>query len=180
MRKNTPKRSCSILPKWKKGVKTAAHMYHPSHREYPPRGCRALQFHECISLFYWNCVFTSPNFWPGLHHDVKFLLVIQYDILAPLSLSPIHTLKPPAPIVKNAYKIVNSFTHYLLTLGDFAENGGLRNGTQQDLNKMVDQVKFLGTKRSSRCRKWGAKPRILCFRFNLFRRKMFDYILLRC
>ena len=36
MRKNTPKRSCSILPKWKKGVKTAAHMYHPSHREYPP------------------------------------------------------------------------------------------------------------------------------------------------
>ena len=38
MRKNTPKRSCSILPKWKKGVKTAAHMYHPSHREYPPRG----------------------------------------------------------------------------------------------------------------------------------------------
>ena len=45
MRKNTPKRSCSILPKWKKGVKTAAHMYHPSHREYPPRernsdGCK--------------------------------------------------------------------------------------------------------------------------------------------
>ena len=38
MRKNTPKRSCSILPKWKKGVKTAAHMYHPSHREYPPPG----------------------------------------------------------------------------------------------------------------------------------------------
>ena len=34
--KITPKRSCSILPKWKKGVKTAAHMYHPSHREYPP------------------------------------------------------------------------------------------------------------------------------------------------
>ena len=34
--KYTPKRSCSILPKWKKGVKTAAHMYHPSHREYPP------------------------------------------------------------------------------------------------------------------------------------------------
>ena len=46
MRKNTPKRSCSILPKWKKGVKTAAHMYHPSHREYPPppppRGSRQL------------------------------------------------------------------------------------------------------------------------------------------
>ena len=37
MRKNTPKRSCSILPKWKKGVKTAAHMYHPSLRKYPPR-----------------------------------------------------------------------------------------------------------------------------------------------
>ena len=40
-----------------------------------------------------------------------------------------------------------------------AENGGFRNGTQQDLNKMVDMVKFWGAKRSSRCRKWGAKPR---------------------
>ena len=37
--------------------------------------------------------------------------------------------------------------------------GGFRNGTQQDLNKMVDMVKFWGAKRSSRCRKWGAKPR---------------------
>ena len=44
MRKNTPKRSCSILPKWKKGVKTAAHMYHPSHREYPPRANRSFQY----------------------------------------------------------------------------------------------------------------------------------------
>ena len=43
MRKSTPKRSCSILPKWKKGVKTAAHMYHPSHREYPPpRGVKSM------------------------------------------------------------------------------------------------------------------------------------------
>ena len=40
-----------------------------------------------------------------------------------------------------------------------AENGGLWNGTQQDLNKMVDKVKFWGAKRSSRCRKWGAKSR---------------------
>ena len=40
-----------------------------------------------------------------------------------------------------------------------AENVGFRNGTQQDLNKMVDMVKFWGVKRSSRCRKWGAKPR---------------------
>ena len=37
--------------------------------------------------------------------------------------------------------------------------GGFGNGTQQDLNKMVDMVKFWGAKRSSRCRKWGAKPR---------------------
>ena len=37
MRKNTPKRS-SLVPRGsKKGVKTAAHMYHPSYREYPPR-----------------------------------------------------------------------------------------------------------------------------------------------
>ena len=36
MRKNTPKRS-SLVPRGsKKGVKTAAHMYHPSYREYPP------------------------------------------------------------------------------------------------------------------------------------------------
>ena len=34
--KKHPKKSCSILPKWKMGVKTAAHMYQPSHREYPP------------------------------------------------------------------------------------------------------------------------------------------------
>ena len=35
MRKNTPKRS-SLVPRGsKKGVKTAAHMYHPSYREYP-------------------------------------------------------------------------------------------------------------------------------------------------
>ena len=40
-----------------------------------------------------------------------------------------------------------------------AENVGLRNGTQQDLNKIVDMVKFWGAKISSRCRKWGAKPR---------------------
>ena len=40
-----------------------------------------------------------------------------------------------------------------------AENGGLRNETQQDLNKMVDKVKFWGAKRSSRCRKWRAKLR---------------------
>ena len=39
-----------------------------------------------------------------------------------------------------------------------AENGGLRNGIQQDLNKMIDMDKFWGAKRSSRCRKWGAKP----------------------
>ena len=39
-----------------------------------------------------------------------------------------------------------------------AENGGLRNGNQKDLNKMVDKVKIWGAKRSSRCRKWGAKP----------------------
>ena len=44
MRKSTPKRSCSILPKWKKGVKTAAHMYHPSHREYPTPP-RELNYH---------------------------------------------------------------------------------------------------------------------------------------
>ena len=37
--------------------------------------------------------------------------------------------------------------------------GGFRNGTQQYLNKMVDMVKFWGAKRSSRCRKCGAKPR---------------------
>ena len=38
MRKNTPKRS-SLVPRGsKKGVKTAAHMYHPSYREYPPPG----------------------------------------------------------------------------------------------------------------------------------------------
>ena len=49
MRKNTPKRS-SLVPRGsKKGVKTAAHMYHPSYREYPPpprdlnpQQCRAL------------------------------------------------------------------------------------------------------------------------------------------
>ena len=41
----------------------------------------------------------------------------------------------------------------------YAENVGLRNGTQQDLNKIVDMVKFGRAKRSSRCRKWGAKPR---------------------
>ena len=36
MRKNTPKRS-SLVPRGsKKAVKTAAHMYHPSYREYPP------------------------------------------------------------------------------------------------------------------------------------------------
>ena len=40
-------------------------------------------------------------------------------------------------------------------------HGGLRNETQQDLNKMVDKSNFFGgrAKRSSRCRKWGAKPR---------------------
>ena len=33
---------------------------------------------------------------------------------------------------------------------------GVRNETQQDLNKMVDKVKFGGgAKSSSRCRKWG-------------------------
>ena len=57
MRKNTPKRSCSILPKWKKGVKTAAHMYHPSHREYPPRASH----HQS----YWYCWQLATNSWPG-------------------------------------------------------------------------------------------------------------------
>ena len=37
--------------------------------------------------------------------------------------------------------------------------GGFWNETQQDLNKMVDRVKFWGAKRSSRCWKWVAKPR---------------------
>ena len=37
MTKNTPKRSSLVPGGSKKGVKTAAHMYHPSYREYPPR-----------------------------------------------------------------------------------------------------------------------------------------------
>ena len=39
-----------------------------------------------------------------------------------------------------------------------AENGGLWNGTQQDLNKMVDKVKLEGgggAKRLSICQKYG-------------------------
>ena len=39
MRKNTPKRSSLVTRGSKKGVKTVAHMYHPSYREYPPGGC---------------------------------------------------------------------------------------------------------------------------------------------
>ena len=76
MRKNTPKRSCSILPKWKKGVKTAAHMYHPSHREYPPGG-RVFSFRHismCITqqssswvvhTYHLMCIMTS--WWARYH-----------------------------------------------------------------------------------------------------------------
>ena len=71
MRKNTPKRSCLILPKWKKGVKTAAHMYHPSHREYPPRDTQRMETmkqsglwsslgtHSSLVVIWWLCISSS-------------------------------------------------------------------------------------------------------------------------
>ena len=59
MRKNTPKRS-SLVPRGsKKGVKTAAHMYHPSYREYPPWVLTPLQIQQCCHCNYiafaWVC-----------------------------------------------------------------------------------------------------------------------------
>ena len=64
MRKNTPKRS-SLVPRGsKKGVKTAAHMYHPSYREHPPPppppDCDMFKIPENIATNYYKislCVF---------------------------------------------------------------------------------------------------------------------------
>ena len=81
MRKNTPKRS-SLVPRGsKKGVKTAAHMYHPSYREYSPRALHSPNGrHACRS----GC---ARRLWKRNNHRLQ-----QQESLN--SLRPVSHFKP--------------------------------------------------------------------------------------